>query len=106
MTQEQKKLVAEIREANVRAMNQAMLFDDMESQGCAKIIDRCLDTLEADGKCEWTEDADGIWHCNKCECAWAFDCDGPVENKTHFCPECGREITKITPYVSEYEATE
>lgn len=42
--------------------------------------------------CEWTEDADGIWHTG-CGHTFFFDTDGPVENKQKFCGYCGLALS-------------
>jgi hypothetical protein len=110
MTEEQKKLIAIARESLddlCHEVNTATNWLPTRKYKAAREkIERALSALEAGEECDWTEDSDGIWHCSKCDCAWFFDCDGPVENKTHFCPECGREITEIKPYTQDYEADE
>lgn len=35
------------------------------------------------------------WKCAKCGRIENFEADGPAENGWHFCPACGREITKL-----------
>ena len=43
--------------------------------------------------CCWREDdADcGVW-VGDCGVAWQFMSDGPHENRTNFCPRCGRRL--------------
>lgn len=36
------------------------------------------------------------WKCAKCGYIENFEADGPAENGWHFCPACGREITKMS----------
>ena len=43
------------------------------------------------------EDIDSsVWDCSACGAAWSFECDGPIENNTRFCPECGAKIMMLT----------
>lgn len=35
------------------------------------------------------------WKCAKCGYIENFEADGPAENGWHFCPACGRKITKL-----------
>lgn len=57
--------------------------------------------LITDETCEWSEDEDGNWGCSKCTALWMFPELGPGENEMIYCPECGRKIVKINPYVEE-----
>ena len=53
--------------------------------------------------CEWKEDEDDIWQCSNCTMAWVFDDGDPKENNVNYCPQCGRKIANIIPYVEETE---
>jgi len=53
---------------------------------------RRLRESEADERCYWREDDDGIWH-GDCGVAWTFECAGtPRVNGLRYCPQCGRRI--------------
>lgn len=41
------------------------------------------------------DEHDDAWQCAKCDAYWTFIDGGPVENKMHYCPECGRYITDV-----------
>jgi len=61
--------------------------------------------MDVDDKtCEWSVDDEGVWTCSKCDIAWEFINDGPMENGTNFCPKCGREIVKVNTYQEEVDA--
>ena len=51
--------------------------------------------------CEWEEDDSGTWSCSKCGASWEFNNGGPDDNDMHYCPKCGREITKASYYEEE-----
>jgi hypothetical protein len=64
-------------------------------------IKRCADELEAlvqacaassvETECLWSEDDDGLWQ-TACGREWQFIDDGPIENRLHFCIQCGKHV--------------
>ncbi len=44
--------------------------------------------------CVWTENEDGQWDtsCGRC---WEFINDGPAENHTNFCHNCGHPVKAV-----------
>ena len=45
-------------------------------------------------QCEWSEDADGIWHTS-CGHAWFFDTGTPEENEARWCIYCGAPLKPL-----------
>src|SRR5215471_14575603 len=44
--------------------------------------------------CSWAQDCEGMWDTS-CGNRFEFSADGPIENKTHFCPYCGGRLIPI-----------
>lgn len=46
------------------------------------------------GRWEAVEDFDGEYHwkCSACGIEWWFEVGGPVENGSHYCPNCGADM--------------
>lgn len=41
--------------------------------------------------CYWEEEEEGVWSTS-CKNLFAFEADGPGENKFMYCPYCGRAL--------------
>jgi len=62
-----------------------------------RCLERCpkADAVEVvHGRWEQVEDFDGEyhWRCSACGCEWWFEAGGPVENGSHYCPNCGAKM--------------
>ena len=66
---------------------------------CVDIADiKNAPTIEAEpvrhGRWEEIEDFDGDshWRCSACGCEWWFEVQGPSENGSNYCPNCGAKM--------------